>query len=271
VDAGGFDPKGVRRSGGGNPETGPFYIEGALPGDTLAVKLNRVRLNRDTAISGSRISSNALTPDYVAQAKYDQNFSSDWKLDRVKMIGTLAKPTEALKNYSVKLAPMLGCMATAPGGGQSYRTGYLGSFGGNMDYNEIREGTTVYLPVSEPGALFFLGDGHAAQGDGELTGDALETSMDVEFTVDIVKRFATRGPRAENADYLMAMGIAGSLGEALQIATTQLTNWLKRDYKLSDSEAAVVLGTAMRYDVAELVDPQYHVVAKIAKSSLSGL
>jgi amidase len=271
VDAGGFDPKGNSRSQGGNPETGPFYIEGAFPGDTLVVKLDRVRLNRDTAISSGTIASNALTAGYLRNAKYDEKFNSDWKLDRERMIGTPAKPTEKLKNYTVKLAPMLGCLATAPPGGQSFRSGYLGSFGGNMDYNQMREGATVYLPVYEPGALFFLGDGHAAQGDGELTGNALETSMDVQFTVDIVKNLATQGPRAENADYLMSMGIAGSLGEALQIATSQLANWLKRDYKLNDNEAAMVLGTAMRYDIAEVVDPQYHVVAKVPKEALISL
>ncbi len=271
VDAGGVDAHGVRRSLGGNPETGPFYIEGAFPGDTLVIKLNKVRLNRDTAESGSDIASNAVTPDYVHDAKYDEKFSSDWKLDRDKGIAMLAKPTERLKNYTVKLQPMLGCMAVAPPARQSFRTGYLGSFGGNMDYNQMREGTTVYLPVYEPGALFFLGDGHAAQGDGELTGDALETSMDVEFTVDLVKGYRTEGPRAENSDYLMSMGIAGSVGEAMQQATAQLANWLERDYKLTANESAIVLGTAMRYDIAEVVDPQYHVVAKVAKSALASL
>lgn len=271
VDAGGVDKHGERRSLGGNPETGPFYIEGAFPGDTLVVKLNKVRLNRDTAESGGDIASTAVTADYVHDAKYDEKFNSEWKLDRDKGIAMLAKPTERLKNYTVKLQPMMGCMAVAPPAKQSFRTGYLGSFGGNMDYNQMREGVTLYLPVYQPGALFFLGDGHAAQGDGELTGDALETSMDVEFTVDLVKGYHTDGPRAENADYLMSMGIAGSPGEAMQRATAQLAEWLERDYKLTANESAIVLGTAMRYDIAEVVDPQYHVVAKVPKSALAAL
>jgi acetamidase/formamidase len=271
VDAGGRDQRGESRSGGGNPETGPFYIEGAFPGDTLVIKLNRVRLNRDTAESGSEIAYNAVTPDYVHDAKYDEKFQSEWKLDREKGIARLAKPSERLRNYTVKLRPMLGCLAVAPPGKQAFRTGYLGRFGGNMDYNEMREGTTLYLPVFEKGALFFLGDGHAAQGDGELTGDALETSMDVEFTVDLIQGNATEGPRAENAEHLMSMGIAGSVGEAMQMATSQLARWLERDYKLNANESAVVLGTAVRYDIAEVVDPQYHVVAKIAKSALAAL
>ena len=271
VDAGGVDKNGKRRSLGGNPQTGPFYIEGAFPGDTLVIKLNKVRLNRDTAESGAEISDNAVAPGYVHDAKYDEKFKSDWKLDREKGFATLAKPSARLKNYAVKLQPMLGCLAVAPPARQSLRTGYLGDFGGNLDYSEMREGTTVYLPVFQPGALFFLGDGHAAQGDGELTGDALETSMDVELTVDLIKNYATRGPRAENADYLMSMGIAGSLNEAMQSATTQLARWLERDYKLSANESAVVLGTAVRYEIAEVVDPLYHVVAKVPKSALASL
>src|SRR5262249_39995089 len=222
VDAGGTDSKGVRRSQGGNPETGPFYIEGAFPGDTLVIKLNKVRLDRDSAISSGTISNNALNPGYVQRTRYDEKFDSDWILDRQNGIARLKNPTEHLENYTVKLQPMLGCIAVAPPAHQSFRTGYPGTFGGNMDYNQMREGTTVYLPVYAPGALLFVGDGHAAQGDGELTGNALETSMDVEFTVDVIQGQATGGPRAENDEYLMSSGIGNSLTDALQLATTQL-------------------------------------------------
>jgi acetamidase/formamidase len=271
VDAGGVDSKGVQRCPGGNPETGPFFVEGALPGDTLVVKLNRVRLNRDSAGSGNRITSTALTPDYIQRTKYDDKFSSNWVLDREKGVGRLKQPSEHLKNYTVKLAPMLGCIAVAPGGHQAFRTGYLGSYGGNMDYNHIREGTTVYFPVNARGALLFVGDGHAAQGDGELTGDALETSIDVEFTVGLITGEHTGNPRAENDEYLMALGIANSLPEAVESATTELANWLQKDYKLQPNEAAIVLGTAIQYNIAELVDPMAHVVAKVRKDALAGL
>jgi acetamidase/formamidase len=150
VDAGGVDGKGVHRSQGGNPETGPFYVEGALPGDTLVVKLNRVRLNRDTASSGDRIVGAALNPAYVQRTKYNDKFNSDWALDREHGIARLAKPSEHLKNYTVRLQPMLGCIAVAPPDHQAVHTGFLGSYGGNMDYNQMREGTTLYLPVSAP-------------------------------------------------------------------------------------------------------------------------
>ena len=271
VDAGGGDAKGVRRSMGGNPESGPFYVEGAMPGDTLAVKFNRIRLNRDTAGSGSGIVPSALTPGYFKGAKMDEDFNSEWKLDREGGYGMLAKPTERLKNFRVRLNPMLGCVAVAPPANQAFRTGFLGSYGGNMDYNGLREGVTVYLPVYVAGALLFVGDGHAAQGDGELTGDALETSMEVEFTVQLERGKSTQAPRMENSEWLMASGIANSLPEALQQATTELVRWLERDYKLSANEAAIVAGTSIRYDIAEVVDPLVHIVAKVSKEALANL
>src|SRR5262249_4171182 len=157
----------------------------------------------------------------------------------------------------------------APPQQQSFRSGYLGSYGGNMDYNQLVEGTTVYLPVYHPGALLFVGDGHGAQGDGELTGGALETSTQWTFTVDVIRGKNLNNPRFENAEYWMASGIANSLQDALQGATTNLSLFLQEEYKLNASEIGVVLGTAMRYEVAEVVDPQVHIVAKIAKSALA--
>jgi amidase len=271
VDAGGTDPKGVRRTSGGNPLTGPFYIDGAVPGDMLIVHLNRLHLNRDTAISSPLIVNGALNPGYVEQRKRVEGYDSDWKLDRAAGFASLQKPTGKLKDYRVPLAPMLGCIGVAPPGGMQYRSGFLGSFGGNMDYNQVREGVAVYLPVYVPGALLFVGDGHALQGAGELTGNALETSMDIEFTVSVEPGASPPGPRMENADYLMASGIAGSVDDALRGATTSLVRWLEKKYGLNAAEVSSVLGTSMVYDVAEVVDPAVHVVAKVPKSALAPL
>ncbi len=272
VDAGGRDASGTRRSMGGNPLTGPFYVETAWPGDTLVVRFTRIRLNRDTAGSGDGIVGSAFDPYYFKfDVKSADNFDSKWQLDREHGTATLKNPTEKLKNFSVKLAPMLGCVGVAPPGREALQSGHLGSFGGNMDYNQIREGVTMYFPVYHPGALLFVGDGHAAEGDGELTGDALETSMDVEFTVDVIAGQAPDMPRAENGEYLMALGIGNSLTDALQTATTNLAKWLERDYKLNANEVAMVLGTSMRYDIAEVVDPEVNVAAKVPKSVLSQL
>src|SRR5205085_3115860 len=122
------------------------------------------------------------------------------------------KPAEHLARYSVPVRPMLGCVAVAPGIAQAAPgTGDSGRFGGNMDFNEIIEGATVYLPVRVPGALLYFGDGHAAQGDGELKGNALETSMDVEVTVDVIPEKRVPQPRVENASTIIALGIGGSM------------------------------------------------------------
>ncbi|MBS1812971.1 MAG: acetamidase/formamidase family protein [Acidobacteria bacterium] len=271
VDAGGNDENSARRSLGGNPLTGPFFIEGAVPGDTLVIKLNRVRTNRDWAMSGQGVVSNALAPGYLMNQKRANNFSSRWKIDTAKGIAFLDKPTDPLKTFTVPLQPMMGCIGVAPPGRDVVRTGDSGVFGGNMDYNQLREGTTIYLPVFQDGALLFMGDGHAAQGDGELTGDALETSMDFEFTVDVIPEKSISTPRAENNDYVMAIGIGGSLDQALQRATSEMARWLENDYKLNSTEAAMVLGFAVKYDVADLVGTQVSIVAKIPKTVLAQL
>ena len=271
IDAAGIDENGKRRTSGGNPLTGPFYIEGAWPGDVIAVKLIRLRLNRSSAVSRGTISSSALDPGYFRTAKYAANFDSDWSVDSEAGVARLARPTDRLKEFTVELKPMLGCIGVAPREEESLQSGSLGPFGGNMDYNQFGEGVTIYLPVFHPGALLYLGDAHAVQGDGELTGDALETSAAFSFAVEVLKNknMGIPGPRAENAQYRMASGIANSLPEALQQATTSLARWLEADYKLTANEAAVVLGTSIRYDIAEVVDSYVHIVAKIEKSTLA--
>jgi len=271
VDAGGTDEKGVTRVLGGNPETGPFYIETATPGDTLVVHLTRLRLNRDWAISDDGIVGRALDSDLAVKMK-DGFKNVRWHLDRQRGVATSGKPGEHLTPYTVPLRPMLGCVAVAPGSAQAPPgTGDSGRWGGNMDFNEIVEGATVYLPVSVPGALLYVGDGHAAQGDGELNGNALETSMDVEFTVDVVSHKSVMSPRVESATQIMAMGLAGSLDDAFRAATANMAQWLADDYKLTPSEIAQVLGTAAEYKVSEVADRNAGIVLKINKDRLKPL
>src|SRR3954453_6489462 len=233
VDAGGAGEGGVTRVLGGNPETGPFYVETALPGDVLVIHLTRVRLNRDWAISDDGIVARALDAQFAVKMK-DGFKNVRWHLDRQRGLATPENPSEHLKTFTVPIRPMLGCVAVAPGFGSAPPpAGDSGRFGGNMDFNEIVEGATVYLPVAQPGALLYIGDGHAAQGDGELNGNALETSMDVEFTVDLVRGRGAIGPRVESPTHIMAMGLSGSLDDAIKIATANLGQWLEQDYGLT--------------------------------------
>ena len=140
-----------------------------------------------------------------------------------------------------------------------------------MDFNEIVEGATVYLPVAVPGALLYVGDGHAAQGDGELTGDALETSMDVEFSVDIIPRQGAPAPRVESPKHIMAMGFGGSLDDAFRAATANMAQWLVDGYKLTPSEVAEVLGSAAEYKVSEVADRNAGIVLKLNKELLKNI
>ncbi|HUB77729.1 MAG TPA: acetamidase/formamidase family protein [Bryobacteraceae bacterium] len=271
VDAGGADEKGVTRVVGGNPETGPFYVAGAGPGDVLAIHLVHLRLNRDYAISDDGIVDRGVDSDLAVKMK-DTFKNVRWHLDRERGVARPEKPGEHLGNYSVPLHPMLGCVAVATGTAQAPPgTGDSGRFGGNMDFNEVAEGATIYLHVNVPGALVYLGDGHAAQGDGELNGNALETSMDVEFTVDVLPRKAVPGPRVESATHVMAMGLEGSIDDAFREATANMAQWLMDDYKLTGSEVAQVLGTAAEYKVSEVADRNAGVVLKINKDRLRTL
>jgi amidase len=271
VDAGGTDEKGVTRVLGGNPETGPFYIETAVPGDILVVHLTRLRLNRDWAISDDGIVDRGVDSNLAVKMK-DGFKNVRWHLDLQHGVASPEKPGEHLTHYTVPLRPMLGCVAVAPGSAQAPPgTGDSGRWGGNMDFNEIMEGATIYLPVNVPGALLYVGDAHAAQGDGELNGNALETSMDVEFTVDLVAHKSIMSPRVESATHLMAMGLAGSLDDAFRAATANMAQWLTDDYKLTPSEIAQVLGTAAEYKVSEVADRNAGIVLKIDKDRLQPL
>lgn len=271
VDAGGTDEKGQRRVLGGNPETGPFYIEGAMPGDTLVVHIVRLKLNRDWAISDDDIVSRATDGELTVRFK-DAGKTIRWKLDRVNGTASPETPGDHMKNFSIPVRPMLGCVATAVGPPQAPPpTGDEGRYGGNMDFNEIGEGATVYLPVSNPGALLYFGDAHALQGDGELNGNALETSMDVMVKVDVLQGKHLNGPRVETADSLIAMGLGGTMEDALKGATSSMADWLQDEYKLTATEQAQFLGVASEFHISEVADRNAGIVLKIKKRDLEKL
>jgi acetamidase/formamidase len=215
----------------------------------------------------------SVSHDYAAHAKLDESVVH-WKLDLEKGLASPADHNDHLRNYVLPVKPMLGCVGVAPGfGTYPFPAIDSGPFGGNMDFVAMNEGTTLYLPVFQPGALLFMGDGHALQGDGELNLDALETSLDVEFTVELKKGAAARlgQPRAENNMYLMAIGLNGSLDEAFRDATSEMANWLEQDFGLPASEVAIVLGTSIEYQITEVADRNVSVVAKINKNRLNAI
>lgn len=268
IDSGGVDENGKTRALFGNPQTGPFFIGGATPGDTLVVHIRRLKLNRDYADSLDTIVSRALGPALIPDAA-NLGKPIRWLLDRATGRARPDKADGALAGYSVPVKPMLGGMAVAPGFGMpAISTGDTGRNGGNMDFNEVVEGNTVYLPVQQPGALLYFGDAHALQGDGETSQYALETSMDVTVTVDLIKGRSVPMPRVESPTQIMVLGQAGSLDEALKSASTGMIQWLKQDYGMTLSQAAQVLGTAMHYTVPNLAGRSVGVAARIDKALL---
>ncbi|WLT31373.1 acetamidase/formamidase family protein [Geothrix sp. PMB-07] len=268
IDSGGVDEHGVTTALFGNPQTGPFFIATANAGDTLVIHLKRLRLNRDYADSLDDIVGRAQGQRLAAKSG-DLGKPVRWRLDLQRGVTSPETPSERLKGLAIPVRPMLGGLSVAPGFGSApLSTGDTGRHGGNMDFNEVVEGNTIYLPVQQPGALLYLGDAHALQGDGETSQYALETSMDVEFTVDVIKDKAIGMPCVESPTQIMALGQAGSLDEALRAATTGLTQWLQRDYALTLSECAQLLGSSVHYTVANLAGRSVGVAAKLDKAWL---
>lgn len=267
VDARGQDQHGERVTERGNPMTGPFYVEGAEPGDTLVVHFDKLYPNRDWGWTGKSIAPNVLDPGFATGIERGDP-PLRWPIDLAA--GTATQP-EVLPGLVLPLSPMLGCFGVAPPRGQAISTATSSTHGGNMDYRGFVAGATVYLPVEAPGALFHLGDGHAIQGDGEIVGTGVEISFDATFTVEVIKGQSIGWPRAENATHILAVGNARPLDQCVQHATSELVNWLTQDYALTELSAHALLGQCVEYDLGNVYDPAYTMVCKVAKARLAAL
>jgi acetamidase/formamidase len=268
IDARGYDSNGQQVAGRPNPQTGPFYISGAEPGDVLVIHLEKIEPSRDTAWSSSVLAPYTVDPSFLRFDAERKQTTETWEIDKTHGVARLRSDSIQPTGIEVPLQPMLGCVAVAPPNKEAVHTSTPGTFGGNMDYNGVVVGTKLMLPVSEPGALLFVGDGHARQGDGELVGNACEISMDVEFSVDLIKQKKINWPRLESDEHLMVLGSARPLLQALQHATTELQMWLMSEYGFDERGSSLLLGHAMEYDIANIVDPHFTVVAKIRKEFL---
>jgi amidase len=268
VDAAGVDWNGNSITTGPNPQTGPFFIDGAEPGDMLVVTIEKLETNRSTAYSSSLLAPYAVDPAAIA-ARVDRSpLRTTWTIDKVRGVARLEQAEVQPNGIELPLKPMLGCIGVAPARREAISSTTPGQWGGNMDYASMGAGARLMLPVSEAGALLFLGDGHARQGEGEVVGTGLETSMDVEFTVDLVKKKAIGWPRLETETHIMVLGSARPLIEAFQHATTELQRWLVADYGFTERGAQAFMGQATEYEIANVVDPNFTVVAKVRKAFL---
>jgi amidase len=269
VDAAGADADLKSVTPGGNPETGPFYVEGAEPDDMLVVTFEKLEPNRGSAYSGSLLAPYAVDPGSIASRVDREPKRLVWTIDRAKGVARIESADLKPQVLELPLKPMLGCVAVAPPRKEAIAAITPGPYGGNMDYAGMNAGVKLMLRVYEPGALLFMGDGHARQGEGEVAGTGLEISMDVDFSVELVKKKPIGWPRLENQTHIMVLGSARPLLEAFQHATTELHKWLMSDYGFSERGASAFMGQAAEYEVANVVDPNFTVVAKIRKSLLA--
>ncbi len=270
VDSSGYDHDGDDRTDGGNPQTGPFYLEGAGPGDTLRVRFDSIRPNRARGVSGAFVAPNVVDPHFVPQL--GQDGEDWWILDLDAGTAELESPPPGLESLGkLPFAPMLGCFGVAPPRGQAISCATSGEHGGNMDYRGFGPGVTVDFPVFVEGGLFHLGDGHAIQGDGEIVGTGIEVSMDVEFTLELLRGKTIHWPRADDGEFVIAVGNARPLDQALQHATTELLRLLEQDYGLDYRAGSALLGQCIRYEIGNVYDPAYTVVAKVEKALLARL
>jgi acetamidase/formamidase len=248
--------------------TGPFYIEGAEPGDTVAIEFLEMHPNGDgegsIAPGFGAINSTSYTPMLNPDLP---RRSWAYPIDRATNTATF---TAHDGNFSVKIPmhPFLGCVGVAPPLGETRDSLVPAEFGGNMDSSESSVGNTLYLPVSVAGALVYVGDGHAAMGDGEIGGTAIEVPMHVRMRFRVIKGQTIAWPRWENQNELMAAGIYRPLDDCLRIAFTQLVAWIHADYGLSEMDAYELLSKVATIHLAEMVDPNYVVIAKIDKKFL---
>src|SRR5437773_7091567 len=254
---------------GDNPLTGPFYIEGAEPGDTLAVKILDLQVDGDQGVGAFAPGFGALNSTNYTPMLHPPLPEKIWfyPIDRATNTATF----HALDSpFSVKipLHPFFGCIGVAPAGGEARSSVVPAEFGGNMDSPEASVGNTVFFPVNVPGALLYMGDGHAAMGDGEIAGTAIEVPLRARIQVSVIKGKKINWPRFENEDAIMTVGAYRPLDDCLRIAFTELVGWIHQDYGLSEVDTYELLSKVGRIHLNEMVDPNYVIVASVEKKYL---
>lgn len=266
-DSHGRDERGVQVAEPVNPMVGPIHVEGAEPGDAIAVTFRRVRPNRGTAWSFYRLHLAAQAPASIERL-YPNTYREGavrpgradlipWDVDTVRGTVTLREPKSARHRMEFPMEPMIGTVGVAPAGDFAPQSIPSREYGGNMDFNEIREGSTVWLPVFHPGALLFVADGHALMADGEPTGAGIEISMNVEFTVELRKGARLTMPRVVTGDHIITVGsqaeFISSTDRGVQLATTDMVRWLTEEYGMEPWAAHVLIGAKGEYEIVTVM------------------
>src|SRR5437660_9139375 len=255
---------------GDNPLTGPFFSDGAGPGDTLVVKILDLQVDGHQGVGTfspgfGAVNSTHYTP--VLEAKPLPERMWFYPIDKEKNTATFQALDSDFK-VSFAVHPFLGCIGVAAANGEARSSIVPAEFGGNMDAPEVSKGNTLYLPVNVAGALFYFGDGHAAMGDGEVAGSAVEVPMKARLRIDVLKKKKIDWPRLENETTLMTTGIYRPVDDAVRIAVTELIHWVHADYGLSELDAYELCSKVCKLHLTEMVDPNYVVIASIDKKYL---
>jgi acetamidase/formamidase len=257
-----------------NPQTGPFFVEGAEPGDTLALHIVDLTPARDWGVSTTIPFFGGLTATDRTALLHEPLPELTWiyQLDRAK--GTvLFEARRGELQIELPLAPMLGTVGVAPAGREVRTSLVPDKFGGNMDTPEMRAGTTVFLGVNVEGAMFSLGDGHYRQGEGETCGVAVEGAMDTTLLVELVKGGASaegfaEWPRLEHDDDYVVVGSGRPLEDAWRASQVGMVGWLGELYGLDRLDAYQLLTQVSESPLANVVDVNYSAVTKVAKRFL---
>jgi len=254
-----------------NPQTGPFYVEGAEPGDTLVLHIVDLKPARSFGAS-------TTIPFFGGLSATDRTAMLHEPLPEATWIYHVDSATNTVGfesrfgdfNLALPIENMLGTVGVAPPAGEVRTALVPERFGGNMDSPEVKVGTTIYLGVNVEGALFSVGDGHYRQGEGEACGTAVEGAMDSVILVELIKGKAPLWPRLENDDYWMVVGSSRPMEDAWRIAQVEMVNWLSEMLGVHYMDAYQLLTQTSLAPIANCVDTNYSVVVKIPKAILQG-
>ncbi len=255
-----------------NPVSGPFYVEGAEPGDTLALHFASITPARHWAVSATFPHFGALTSTHTTATLQPPLDERVWIYDVEPDPGIVRwYAANGDRSVEMPLDPMHGTVGVAPAFGEVRATIVPDAHGGNLDTPELRAGVTAYFGVNVEGAMFSLGDGHCRQGDGELCGVAVESAMNTVLVVGLQKHVSTPWPRLESDTALMSVGVARPLDDAYRMAHHDLVTWVADLLSLDLLDAYQMVAQVSQAPIGNVCDPNYTVVAKIDKRYLDGI
>ncbi len=269
IDAHGIDGHDVQVCAPGNPMSGPIAINGIQAGDVLAVTFAQIIPLRTHGWSYPTLAGNVVDPEYVPHLPHQPGTALPkeyWDYDPAQQ--TLRSRGTFGQVLTLPYEPMVGCFGVAPDRGEAISTATSAAHGGNMDYRHFTTGCTIYLPVFVDQALFHIGDGHLRQGCGEIGGTGVESAIAVDLHFAKAPMARIQWIRAEDAQYLYAVGNARPLDQALQHATSEMHRFLQ-DCGADTHTAAVLMSQAIEYDIGNVFDPAYTVACKIRKEYLA--